>query len=63
MTKEEELKMNKNRKKIDIREEYFRLKAKDNESKNNGDDWENQRVPRLPGQAEWGELPSENIKK
>lgn len=48
--------MNKNRKKVDIREEYYRLKAKDTETKNL-DDWENKRIARLPGQAEWGQLP------
>lgn len=46
LSKEEELKMNKNRKRVDIREEYFRLKAKDGEL----DEWENKRVPRLPGE-------------
>jgi cytochrome c oxidase assembly protein subunit 16 len=56
LSKEEELKMNKNRKKVDIREEYFRLKMKDNETKDL-DNWENKRIARLPGQAEWGELP------
>lgn len=62
ITKEEELKMNKNRKKVDIREEYYRLKAKDNETKNL-DEWENKRIARLPGQAEWGELPGQDKKK
>jgi len=46
ISKEEELRMNKNRKRVDIREEYFRLKAKSGEL----DEWENKRVPRLPGE-------------
>lgn len=61
LSKEEELKMNKNRKKVDIREEYYRLKAKDTETKNL-DDWENKRIARLPGQAEWGQLPESSKK-
>lgn len=77
VSKEEALHMNKNRKKIDIREEYFRLQAKDvaaGKMSANGtgkgkaagamggdadlDDWDNKRIQRLPGQAEWGSLPS-----
>lgn len=61
LSKEDELKMNKNRKKVDIREEYYRLKAKDTETKNL-DDWENKRIARLPGQAEWGQLPAKSSK-
>jgi hypothetical protein len=33
-----------------------RLQAHEDELEN----WENKRVPRLPGQAEWGELPNSN---
>ncbi|KAH7341985.1 cytochrome c oxidase assembly protein COX16, partial [Rhizoctonia solani] len=40
MSKEEELHMSKNRRHVDIREEYFRLQAQDD------DDWEPVRVPR-----------------
>ncbi|QRV74833.1 cytochrome C oxidase assembly protein COX16, mitochondrial [Ceratobasidium sp. AG-Ba] len=43
ISKEEELHMNKNRKPVDIREEYFRLQAQSDE------DWEPVRVPRPPG--------------
>ncbi|KAL7008828.1 Cytochrome oxidase assembly [Cystobasidiomycetes sp. EMM_F5] len=67
MSKEDELRMDKNRKKVDIREEYFRLQAKSGEDKTGSgglrgtldskDEWENKRIQRLPGQAEWGELP------
>lgn len=53
MNKEEALNMDKNRRKVDIREEYFRLKSKD--MVKGEDEWENKRVPRLPGQSEWGE--------
>ena len=56
MTKEDELNMNKNRKRVDIREEYFRLKAKDTRT-GDLDNWENKRIDRLPGQKEWGDLP------
>ena len=50
---EEELKMSKSRRKVDLREEYVRLKSREGDLEN----WENKRVERLPGQAEWGELP------
>ncbi|CAE6529497.1 unnamed protein product [Rhizoctonia solani] len=43
VSKEEELHMSKNRRHVDIREEYFRLQAQDDE------DWEPVRVPRPPG--------------
>ena len=55
LTKEEELGMNKQRKKVDIREEYWRLKNKEGEL----EDWEQKRIARLPGQAEWGETPAQ----
>ncbi|CAE6519369.1 unnamed protein product [Rhizoctonia solani] len=43
ISKEEELHMSKNRRHVDIREEYFRLQAQDDE------EWEPVRVPRPPG--------------
>lgn len=43
ISKEQELHMSKNRRHVDIREEYFRLQAKEDE------DWEPVRVPR-PGE-------------
>jgi len=46
MTKEEELGIGKNKRKVDIREEYYRLAAKDL------DDWEQRRVKRLPGEPD-----------
>ncbi|PWN34711.1 FAD-dependent thiol oxidase [Meira miltonrushii] len=48
MSKEEELGMRKDRRKIDIREEYYRLQAKDSEV----DDWEPKRIPRPDGVEE-----------
>ena len=58
LSKEEELNMDKKRKKVDIKEEYYRLQAKDLMSESGGgvDSWENKRVPRLPGQGEWGDM-------
>ncbi|OIW30544.1 hypothetical protein CONLIGDRAFT_679327 [Coniochaeta ligniaria NRRL 30616] len=44
MTREEELGVGKMGRKVDIREEYYRLAAKDL------DDWEQKRVKRLPGE-------------
>ncbi|KAL6718306.1 Cytochrome oxidase assembly [Lecanora helva] len=44
MSKEEELGIGKDRRRVDINEEYYRLAAKDL------DDWENKRVKRLPGE-------------
>lgn len=46
MTKEEELGIGKDRRKVDINEEYYRLAAKDL------DDWENKRVKRLKGEPD-----------
>ncbi|KAJ7233177.1 hypothetical protein C8J57DRAFT_1250050 [Mycena rebaudengoi] len=51
VTKEEELKLQHDRKKFDIWEEYFRLSAKPEE------DWDMKRVPRPKGTPEWGVLP------
>lgn len=44
VTKEEELGIGKDRRRVDINEEYYRLAAKDL------DNWENIRVKRLPGE-------------
>ncbi|KAJ6595436.1 cytochrome c oxidase assembly protein COX16-domain-containing protein, partial [Mycena sp. CBHHK59/15] len=51
VTKEQELKLQHNRKRFDIREEYFRLTAKPEE------DWDMKRVPRPKGTPEWGVPP------
>ncbi|KAK2624834.1 hypothetical protein QTJ16_006027 [Diplocarpon rosae] len=44
MSKDEELGIGKGRRKLDMKEEYYRLAAKDL------DDWEQKRVQRLPGE-------------
>ncbi|KAF1826071.1 uncharacterized protein K489DRAFT_313251 [Dissoconium aciculare CBS 342.82] len=44
MTKDEELGIGKDKRKIDLQEEYYRLAAKDL------DNWEQKRVKRLPGE-------------
>ncbi|GJJ12043.1 hypothetical protein Clacol_006284 [Clathrus columnatus] len=54
VSEEERLKLQKNRKKIDLREEYFRLKAKGNE------EWDSIRIPRPKGVPEWGVPPTES---
>ncbi|KAL2023572.1 hypothetical protein VTK56DRAFT_2180 [Thermocarpiscus australiensis] len=46
MTREEELGLGKSGRKVDIREEYYRLAAKDL------DNWEQKRVKRLPGESD-----------
>ncbi|GAB1311664.1 Cytochrome oxidase assembly [Madurella fahalii] len=46
MTREEELGVGKGGRKVDIREEYYRLAAKDL------DNWEQKRVKRLPGESD-----------
>ncbi|KAK0496719.1 hypothetical protein EDD18DRAFT_1163588 [Armillaria luteobubalina] len=53
VTKEQELGLSKNRKKFDIREEYYRLSAEAD------DEWEQRRVPRPKGLPEWGVPPTE----
>ncbi|KAJ7353541.1 cytochrome c oxidase assembly protein COX16-domain-containing protein [Mycena olivaceomarginata] len=53
VTKEQELKLEHDRKKFDIREEYFRLSAQPDE------DWDMKRVPRPQGTPEWGVPPPE----
>ncbi|KAH8588649.1 cytochrome c oxidase assembly protein COX16-domain-containing protein [Bisporella sp. PMI_857] len=44
MSKEEELGIGKDKRKVDMKEEYYRLAAKDL------DDWEQKRIKRLPGE-------------
>ncbi|KAI9786753.1 MAG: Cytochrome oxidase assembly [Peltula sp. TS41687] len=46
MTKEEQLGLEKGRRKFDMKEEYYRLAAKDL------DNWENRRVKRLEGEPD-----------
>ncbi|KAK1750237.1 cytochrome c oxidase [Echria macrotheca] len=46
MTRDEELGIGKNGRKIDLRDEYYRLAAKDI------DNWEQKRVERLPGESD-----------
>jgi len=53
VTKEQELRLDKNRKKFDIREEYFRLSAAPDEN------WESKRIERPKGLPEWGVPPRE----
>ncbi|KAJ2934963.1 hypothetical protein H1R20_g1275, partial [Candolleomyces eurysporus] len=53
VTKEQELRLDQNRKKFDIREEYFRLSAAADE------DWEPKRIQRPAGLPEWGVPPPE----
>ncbi|GAA5887153.1 hypothetical protein JCM6882_009465 [Rhodosporidiobolus microsporus] len=57
VSKEEELGMRKDRRRVDVREEYFRMQATGDLDHASSASWENKRVERLPGQAEWGELP------
>ncbi|KAF5323975.1 hypothetical protein D9611_008241 [Ephemerocybe angulata] len=53
VTKEQELRLDANRKKFDIKEEYFRLSAAADE------DWEPKRIQRPKGLPEWGVPPTE----
>lgn len=55
ITKEEELHMKQGRRKLDLREEYYRLGIGSSDVE---EDWVNKRVERLPGQGQFGELPS-----
>ncbi|GAA5820895.1 hypothetical protein JCM10212_006258 [Sporobolomyces blumeae] len=59
LSKEEELRMKKGRRKWDVREEYWRAKLAN--ELGDDDSYENKRVERLPGQAEWGQLPVERV--
>ena len=66
VTREQELGLVKNRKKFDIREEYFvrgyvlvdchypYTRYVQRLSLAQDDNWENKRIPRLPGEPEWG---------
>ncbi|KAH9484509.1 Cytochrome c oxidase assembly protein COX16, mitochondrial [Psilocybe cubensis] len=53
VSKEQELKLDQNRKKFDIREEYYRL------SMATDDSWEQKRIARPKGLPEWGVPPTE----
>ncbi|KAF8633462.1 hypothetical protein AX15_001422 [Amanita polypyramis BW_CC] len=53
VTKEQELNLKRDRKKFDIREEYFRLNAQADQ------EWENKRIARPKGLPEWGVPPTE----
>jgi len=53
MSKQQELNLKKDRKRVDIREEYFRLSAEADE------DWEPKRIKRPEGVPEWGVPPTE----
>ncbi|KAL6301642.1 cytochrome c oxidase assembly protein COX16-domain-containing protein [Sparassis latifolia] len=53
VNKEEELGLAKNRKKFDIREEYYRLNAAQDQ------EWEPKRIERPKGLPEWGVPPTE----
>ncbi|KAL0946381.1 hypothetical protein HGRIS_012611 [Hohenbuehelia grisea] len=53
VSKAEELRLDKNKKKFDIREEYFRLSA------NADEEWEPKRIQRPKGLPEWGVPPPE----
>ncbi|KAE8214699.1 hypothetical protein CF327_g1924 [Tilletia walkeri] len=55
LSKEEELRMSKDRRKIDVREEYFRLTS--DKTDDDWDQWEPVRVPRPEGTPEWGVAP------
>ncbi|SPO37075.1 related to ERV1 - mitochondrial biogenesis and regulation of cell cycle [Pseudozyma flocculosa] len=54
ITKEEELRLKRDRKKVDLREEYFKLQAKSDEL----DEWEPKRISRPEGTPEWGVPPT-----
>jgi len=57
LSKEQELGLGANRKKFDIREEYFKLSSKADE------DWEPKRIERPKGVPEWGVPPTDPIKQ
>jgi len=52
MSREQELGLDRNRKKFDVREEYFKLSAASQE------DWEPKRIARPKGLPEWGVAPA-----
>ncbi|KAG7085764.1 hypothetical protein E1B28_003305 [Marasmius oreades] len=53
VSKEQELRLDSNRRKFDIREEYFKLSAEGEK------DWEPKRIQRPKGLPEWGIPPTE----
>jgi len=53
MSREQELGLDKQRKKFDVREEYFKLSATSQE------DWEPKRIERPKGLPEWGVAPAQ----
>ncbi|KAI9452153.1 cytochrome c oxidase assembly protein COX16-domain-containing protein [Russula earlei] len=53
MSREQELGLDRNRKKFDVREEYFKLSAASEE------DWEPKRIVRPKGLPEWGVAPEQ----
>ncbi|KAK0546468.1 Flavin-linked sulfhydryl oxidase of the mitochondrial IMS [Tilletia horrida] len=55
VSKEEQLRMKKDRRRIDVREEYFRLSS--SKSDDEWEDWDVVRVPRPEGTPEWGVAP------
>ncbi|KAJ3499571.1 hypothetical protein NMY22_g19499 [Coprinellus aureogranulatus] len=57
VSKEQELGLSRDRKKFDIKEEYFRLSAAADE------DWEPKRIQRPKGLPEWGVPPTEPTPK
>lgn len=54
LTQEEKLRLEKDRKRLDIREEYFKLESRGEDLEN----WEPKRVARPAGMPEWGGMPS-----
>ncbi|KIM77476.1 hypothetical protein PILCRDRAFT_616182 [Piloderma croceum F 1598] len=54
VTAEQALGLDKNRKKFDIREVYYKLSA------SSDDDWEQKRIARPKGVPEWGVPPTED---
>lgn len=54
LTQEEKLHLQRDRKPLDIREEYFKLQSRADEL----DDWEPKRVARPVGMPEWGGVPA-----
>lgn len=55
MSREQELGLDKNRKKFDVREAYFKLSASGQE------DWEPKRIERPKGLPEWGVAPEQPL--
>ncbi|EIM89565.1 uncharacterized protein STEHIDRAFT_128538 [Stereum hirsutum FP-91666 SS1] len=53
VSKQQELGLEKDKKKFDIREEYYKLSAAQD------DEWENKRIQRPKGLPEWGVPPTE----